>query len=122
MLHSDILSEIWHKRQPHVTNISTYLYSDIVRLMLTSAVPEDGDNEFARNVGLHVPYYKMASYIIRPEHGSSSPGNLKLLVGLIVVHEDSLLLGCYTVPTVNSCEVSGLRFSQQLECDILSVG
>jgi hypothetical protein len=73
--------------------------------MLTSAVPEDGDNDFARNVGLQIPYYNMALYIIRPEHGSSPPGNLKPLVGLIVVHEDSFLLGFYTVPTVNSCEV-----------------
>jgi hypothetical protein len=93
------------KREPQVTNISTSLYSGTVHLILTTAVPEGGDNEFARNVGLHVPYYNTASDIIRPEHSSSSPRNLKPLVGLIVVHEDSLLLGCYTVPTVNSCEV-----------------
>ena len=87
--------------------------SSTVHLVLTSAVTKDGDTEFARNVTLHVPYYNMASDIIWPEHRSAPPGNLESLAGFIVVHENSLLLGCYTVSTINtsSCEVWGSHSS-----------
>jgi len=80
------------KLESHVTNINTSLHSGTLNLILTSDFPEDGDSDFARNVTLHVPYYNMASDIIRPERGSAPSGNLKPLVGFIVVHEDSLLL------------------------------
>jgi hypothetical protein len=49
------------RRLPHIANISKSFYVGTVHLILTSAVPEDGDSELLRNVSLHVPYYEMAS-------------------------------------------------------------